>query len=145
MNLLVKMGQHLTVSILSILGTALAWKSRKESKGEFLSGNRTRTGQKNTLKARLEPMSRSLLLISILRLISTCLSPPPLLLHQETPANSAYSASDCFELHRRWLVRKRKKPLTQIQSGSGQSMTMKSRKEAPSSPGASRQTVVTIR
>lgn len=31
--------------------------------------------------------------------------------------------SDCFELYRLWLVRKREKSLIQIQSGSGQSMT----------------------
>ena len=37
------------------MGTALAWRYRQESKSEFLSGNRTRTGQENTLKARLEP------------------------------------------------------------------------------------------
>lgn len=33
----------------SILGTALAWRFRKDSKGEFLSGNRTRTGQEHDL------------------------------------------------------------------------------------------------
>ncbi|KAH9235546.1 hypothetical protein K456DRAFT_52419 [Colletotrichum gloeosporioides 23] len=30
-----------------ITGTAIAWKFRNQSKGEFLSGNRTQTGQKS--------------------------------------------------------------------------------------------------
>ncbi|KAF3768734.1 Na+/solute symporter [Cryphonectria parasitica EP155] len=34
---------YLTYGAFLILGTALAWKYRKDSKGEFLSGNRTRT------------------------------------------------------------------------------------------------------
>lgn len=34
---------YLTYGAFLILGTALAWRFRKDSKGEFLSGNRTRT------------------------------------------------------------------------------------------------------
>lgn len=53
--LLPKTGQPLNFSSIRLMGTALAWRYRQESKSEFLSGNRTRTGQENTLKARLEP------------------------------------------------------------------------------------------
>lgn len=35
----------LTDSTNRIAGTALAWKFRNQSKGEFLAGNRTQTGQ----------------------------------------------------------------------------------------------------
>lgn len=41
----VKMRQLTKDLILRVLGTALAWGYRKDSKAEFLSGNRTRTGQ----------------------------------------------------------------------------------------------------
>lgn len=33
-----------------VIGTALAWRYRKDASGEFLSGNRTRTGQKDALQ-----------------------------------------------------------------------------------------------
>ncbi|ROW13850.1 hypothetical protein VPNG_03532 [Cytospora leucostoma] len=45
---------YVTYGVFLIMGTALAFKFRKESKGEFLSGNRTRTGQKKNLKANWE-------------------------------------------------------------------------------------------
>ncbi|ROW10294.1 hypothetical protein VMCG_01666 [Cytospora schulzeri] len=51
---------YVTFGVFLLMGTGLAWKYRQESKGEFLSGNRTRTGQENTLKASLEPMRSKL-------------------------------------------------------------------------------------
>ncbi|EQB58945.1 hypothetical protein CGLO_00733 [Colletotrichum gloeosporioides Cg-14] len=38
---------YVTYGLFLITGTAIAWKFRNQSKGEFLSGNRTQTGQKS--------------------------------------------------------------------------------------------------
>jgi hypothetical protein len=35
---------YLTYGAFLVLGTGIAWKMRKQSKGEFLAGNRTQSG-----------------------------------------------------------------------------------------------------
>ncbi|KAI2634679.1 hypothetical protein GGS26DRAFT_589598 [Hypomontagnella submonticulosa] len=38
---------YVTYGAFLLLGTGLAWKMRNQSKAEFLSGNRTQTGQES--------------------------------------------------------------------------------------------------
>ncbi|UQC89120.1 uncharacterized protein CLUP02_14648 [Colletotrichum lupini] len=46
---------YVTYGLFLITGTAIAWKFRNQSKGEFLSGNRTQTETVNKLDSRSDP------------------------------------------------------------------------------------------
>jgi hypothetical protein len=47
------------------MGTGIAWKMRKQSNTDFLSGNGTQTGQKQTDDASALFLSQSISLISL--------------------------------------------------------------------------------